>query len=562
MNRTINITINRLVFSLEEDAYNRLNGYLEEIKRYFSAFTYGSEVIADIESRIAEQFNALIGPKQQVITLPDVENLIKVMGSVADITSGSRESGRPEIPLPPKPPVRRRLYRSTENVMIAGVAAGLAAYLDWDVTVMRLLFVLISLTTFVIGPYAVAAYLIFWLVVPKAVTGSAKLEMRGEDVTIANLEENVKENKGKKPSPIREMTTVASQVIRLALKVAVILFGLAIAGFSFAGLVFLAILFAQLLFNSASPYVDFPVREIFSGGEYLILLSSGFLLVALPGVVTLLAGISLIRRKLIFGKIPATVIVGIWVIALVTTSVIAIRGAPKMEETAATYRQAVSRDYPELQGFKSVEVSGNTRVRVDHGESFAVSGTSGLKDNSLRLKVEGGTLKINRENSRPKICIFCGFVPAEVAVTMPELKTVRADGASRISISGFKQDSLALNLDGASRSEANKVELKETDINASGASRATISGKTGLLKITADGASRIDGSELKYDKAMVNADGSSRVTVGSGKNLSVKGSGASRIYYFGSPEIESQLDRPSRLFPNSDLPDDDGESIE
>lgn len=39
----------------------------------------------------------------------------------------------------------KRLYRSRSNSMIAGVCAGLAEYLGMDPTVMRLLYVLLSM---------------------------------------------------------------------------------------------------------------------------------------------------------------------------------------------------------------------------------------------------------------------------------------------------------------------------------------------------------------------------------------------------------------------------------
>ena len=57
----------------------------------------------------------------------------------------------------------RRLYRSRDDRMIAGVAAGLAKYLNMDPTIVRLLFVFFALAG---GPGAVA-YLVMALVVPE-----------------------------------------------------------------------------------------------------------------------------------------------------------------------------------------------------------------------------------------------------------------------------------------------------------------------------------------------------------------------------------------------------------
>ena len=57
----------------------------------------------------------------------------------------------------------KRLYRSRNDRMIAGVCAGLAEYLDIDPTIVRLLFVL----GFVAGGATFWAYLVMMLVVPE-----------------------------------------------------------------------------------------------------------------------------------------------------------------------------------------------------------------------------------------------------------------------------------------------------------------------------------------------------------------------------------------------------------
>ena len=57
----------------------------------------------------------------------------------------------------------KRLYRSTDDRMIAGVCAGLAEYIDIDPTIVRLLFVLGLLA----GGATFWAYLVMMLVVPE-----------------------------------------------------------------------------------------------------------------------------------------------------------------------------------------------------------------------------------------------------------------------------------------------------------------------------------------------------------------------------------------------------------
>jgi phage shock protein C len=57
----------------------------------------------------------------------------------------------------------KRLYRSRRNRMIAGVAGGLADYLDIDPTIVRLGFVAAALLFHV---FTIAAYVVAWLIVP------------------------------------------------------------------------------------------------------------------------------------------------------------------------------------------------------------------------------------------------------------------------------------------------------------------------------------------------------------------------------------------------------------
>ncbi len=57
----------------------------------------------------------------------------------------------------------KRLMRSMDDRMIAGVAGGLADYLDVDVTLVRLAFVILALA----GGPGLLIYLVLWFVMPE-----------------------------------------------------------------------------------------------------------------------------------------------------------------------------------------------------------------------------------------------------------------------------------------------------------------------------------------------------------------------------------------------------------
>lgn len=118
--------------------------------------------------------------------------------------------------LPAKPlqsNVRKRLYRDADNKMIGGVASGLSAYFNIDTWIPRLIFLLPFLLSFLPnlfnwgwgrwhGPWVAfsglggtffVTYIILWIVLPKAVTASEKLEMRGEKIDLESIKNTVQE---------------------------------------------------------------------------------------------------------------------------------------------------------------------------------------------------------------------------------------------------------------------------------------------------------------------------------------------------------------------------------
>jgi len=60
--------------------------------------------------------------------------------------------------------MQRKLTRSN-NQMIAGVCAGIAEYVGWDVTLVRVIYAILSV--FSAGFPGLLLYIILWIVMPK-----------------------------------------------------------------------------------------------------------------------------------------------------------------------------------------------------------------------------------------------------------------------------------------------------------------------------------------------------------------------------------------------------------
>ncbi len=192
MNKVININISGMIFHIDEEAFVVLDRYLESLKRHFRNNDGGEEILADIESRIAEMLTAMLKDRTEVVSMANVQQVIATMGKPEDMEDEEPEkkskysSWNRDYGFNPG----RRMYRDPDNKIIGGVCSGMSEYLGIDPVWIRLLFVAVFFgfgTGFLI-------YVILWIIVPAANTPSEKLEMRGERVNISNIEKTVTEN--------------------------------------------------------------------------------------------------------------------------------------------------------------------------------------------------------------------------------------------------------------------------------------------------------------------------------------------------------------------------------
>lgn len=207
MKRTYPTNIDGQIFYIDDDAFDLLQNYLRQLKITFSG-TEGEEIVGDIESRIRELFNEKAsGGGSSVIVLADVEKVIETMGRPEDISGESENhsaqtasqadenESQPRQTAAPKPfitfnlPSRKKLYRNMKDKVFGGVFGGLAVYLGWNANIMRILFLVLVLSTKVI-PFTIV-YLIAWMVIPAAITPRQVLQMRGIPVNVDTVGKEV-----------------------------------------------------------------------------------------------------------------------------------------------------------------------------------------------------------------------------------------------------------------------------------------------------------------------------------------------------------------------------------
>lgn len=185
MKKTFTINISGIIFHIDEDAFEKLNVYLETIKSYFTNSEGRDEIIADIEARIAEMLQQKITEQKQVITIDDINEVISVMGKPEQIGGQAAEEKKKEQESKP----HKRLYRDPDNKVLGGVCGGIGAYFNIDPVWIRIAFV-VALFLFGSGPLL---YLILWVIIPEARNTAEKLEMKGEPVNVSNIEKTIRE---------------------------------------------------------------------------------------------------------------------------------------------------------------------------------------------------------------------------------------------------------------------------------------------------------------------------------------------------------------------------------
>jgi phage shock protein PspC (stress-responsive transcriptional regulator) len=171
MKKTLSINIAGFVFHIEEDAYATLDAYLKSIHAYFASFEGSKEIIADIESSIAEKFwNIRETEKVEAISQAHVDALIASLGTIADFKQVEEEEDKREGYTAPTSEAGPKVFRrDITRKQLGGVAAGIARYFQVDPIWVRLILLVLlsaSFPLFHLGNVVFWAYLILWAAIP------------------------------------------------------------------------------------------------------------------------------------------------------------------------------------------------------------------------------------------------------------------------------------------------------------------------------------------------------------------------------------------------------------
>lgn len=194
MNRTKQIVINRRSFYIDEEAHTLLSSYLKDLEKHYAHLDYGKEIIEDIEARISELLSQRLNSEVYVVTSERIKEVIKTIGRPQEIDGEEdkeeQTANNDSTASSPQNQTSKRFYRDYNDKKIAGVCAGIAHYINIDETIVRIIAALLIIPT---AGYIILVYIVLWILTPPALTTAQILEMRGENVTVKNIQNNLEE---------------------------------------------------------------------------------------------------------------------------------------------------------------------------------------------------------------------------------------------------------------------------------------------------------------------------------------------------------------------------------
>lgn len=205
MKKNISINIFGTLYPIDEDAYELLKKYNDNMRRYYSQRDGGDEIADDVEHRVAELLSELRANGIEAITIEHIKEIIDRIGDPQEMddseeqpegrtyksnaNEGASTNGQGQYETPPASPSSRKLYRDPEDKVLGGVMSGLSHYLGLsEPLILRLIMVVLliaSLSTFGV------IYLVAWILIPEAITPEDRLRMYGKPISAKAINEEM-----------------------------------------------------------------------------------------------------------------------------------------------------------------------------------------------------------------------------------------------------------------------------------------------------------------------------------------------------------------------------------
>ncbi len=338
MKLTIKASIGGVPFNIEDKAYHFLEVYIESIRRHLSSFTDAQEVINDVEVRIAEILLGMLG-KTEIVTLQMAQNVTQIIGKPQDFGDDADRGEFENTFSQSKEHTKRKLYRDPEKSIIAGVCSGLGLFLNANPLIFRI--VLSAL--FLLNGLGLIIYAVLWIAVPRALTHRQRMEMRGEDFNLNNIEKQIKEEYESVRSNFRKFhfdlfieslirkaaitLKAIGQLIKVTVRLIIVALG---TSFMAVGIFALLVFISTLLLHNTLFAEYFPglqnvtIRDIVSSAidvsNLAWLIVPLFISLAIPILLLIYLGIRMVFRFRSGAYIILSALLSLWALSIVTVA--------------------------------------------------------------------------------------------------------------------------------------------------------------------------------------------------------------------------------------------------
>ncbi|MBR1808702.1 MAG: DUF2807 domain-containing protein [Paludibacteraceae bacterium] len=535
MNTTRSINLAGSAFYIDEEAYNTLKSYLQSIEKNLGNQADHNEVMHDIEARIAELFKDMCKKNYvDVVSLDMVRAVMQQLGKPDDFRDTTEESQPAGGNL--KQFTRRKVYRDTEKQMIGGVCAGLGHWLGIDAIWVRIIFLLCLLLWGVTLP----VYIILWIIMPEARTAAQRLDMRGEEPTVENIEKEVQQMR-------EHPQNTGGGCLSTALKIMVWCIG----GFF---LLIAVSIFYSLLAGAVSMLPLGIVGIFFAHGDWQtwLLAIMIVLVIGVPVFAIAYVIIKSIRKDERISPHVLWISLVIWLIAAVGSVVLGIYEIVSNNEVQQALMSPEGLSYWDdddeagmqntlkLDGFHSVEANGIASVTLTQADEQYVT-VSRDTATGFKAEVRDSVLRISTDKRH-----------VSVWVQVPEIKSIVAGSAAKVSTQGIVNcDNLTVDATGASKINMS-VNASQVTVNADGASKISLNGNAERLHLTASGASKVDADDMSVSIANAEAHGASKVELNVSDTLNATASSMSKITYKGMPYVKTTANSGGKVRQDKD----------
>lgn len=460
MNEIKKIHLGRQPFTISVEAHRELRAYLDAIERQVGK--RGEEVLKEVELRMAELLTERNITADKVVLAEDVDFLKEQLGKPGDFKDESGDEVESENGTDSGADEQRRLFRDTDNAMVAGVASGLAAYLRIDPLIVRLLFVVFTFT----GAAGLILYILMWILVPEAKTQGERLQMRGKAVTVDNIKRVI--DRADVPGAASRAGTALGRGLTTFFKVCLSVAGAVLAAIGFLLLISVATISIYFLVHGGQLGSDvvFPL-----GSREVIGLIAAGVASAMASLFILLTGLTMMRRKWFVPGWATATIVGLFLVGASLGTALAYEAVPGVRQRIKDAHKTQVRPLTE---FKNVVAIGeDTRFLFHPSDTYyaTISYMGKVTEQNVQLIVEGDTLKIDSSKFMDQtLCIiFCvtDMRDLEIRIYAPSVDhvTVRGDDASFISVDELKQQRMTLDVAHNSRATINYAYTEEVRIS-------------------------------------------------------------------------------------------------